>query len=253
MWLATLGYRHSSQFSDKLFRTCPPSSAVVPSSQRGKSTPDAIVIDRESIRAHILRHSPSVSHHRRAHAPNVLYLAPELCLKVLWKDFLDTTNITCGYTVYRTECIKLHLSFAKLGQEECAKCVTLDGLAKKEHEQEAGRRRTTYEIEAANFKRLSRQPTVRCEEAVYTLDMQKVILLPRIDQYKECAFTRRLVCYNLTLVPAGSITKIHPAIAAIWHEDMAGRKGQEVGSEIMALLRSGKLPQTTSLKIYTGR
>ena len=183
MWLATLRYRHSSQFADKIFHTCPPSSAVVPPSQRGKSTPDAIVIYCESIRAHILRHSPSASHHRRAH---VLYLPPELRVKALWKDFLDTTNITCGYSVYRTECIKLHISFAKLGQEECAKCVTLDGLAKKEHEQEAGRRRTTYEIEAANFKRLSRQPTVRCDEAVYTLDIQKVILLPRIDQYKEC-------------------------------------------------------------------
>ena len=83
---------------------------------------------------------------------------------------------------------------------------------------------------------------MRFEEAVYTLDMQKVILLPRIDQYKECAFTRRLVCFNLTLVPAGSITKKHPAIAAIWHEAIAGRKSQEVGSAIMALLQSGKLP-----------
>ena len=36
MCWATLGYRQSSQFADKIFRTCPPSSAVVPLSQRGK-------------------------------------------------------------------------------------------------------------------------------------------------------------------------------------------------------------------------
>ena len=97
----------------------------------------------------------------------MLYLPQELTVKATWNDFLDITNITCGYAVYRCECRKLHISFAKLGREECAKCVTLDSLEKYEHEQEARRR-----------------PTARCEEAVYTLDTQRVILLPRIEQYK---------------------------------------------------------------------
>ena len=39
-------------------------------------------------------------------------------------------------------------------------------------------------------------------------------------------------------------------MAAIWHEAIAGRKGQEVGSAIMVLLQSGKLLQTSSLKIW---
>ena len=86
MWLATLGYRHSCQFADKIFHTFPYSAVVLPS-QRGKSTPDAIVIDCESIRAHILRHNPSVSHHRRAHAPNVLYPPPELCVLLCGNTF----------------------------------------------------------------------------------------------------------------------------------------------------------------------
>ena len=85
----------------------------------------------------------------------------------MWNDFLDTTNITCGYTVYGCKRRKLHRSFAKPGREECAKCVTLDSLEKKENEQEA-----------------RRKLTARCKEAVYTFDMQRVILLPRIEQYK---------------------------------------------------------------------
>ena len=39
-------------------------------------------------------------------------------------------------------------------------------------------------------------------------------------------------------------------MAAIWHEAMAWKKGQEMGSAIMALLQSGKLPLTSSLKIW---
>ena len=54
MWLATLGYCHSPHFANKIFQACPPSSAVVPPSQKGKSTPEAVVIDHEAIRTHIL-------------------------------------------------------------------------------------------------------------------------------------------------------------------------------------------------------
>ena len=55
----------------------------------------------------------------------------------MWNSFIATTNITWGFTVYRCECRKLHISFAKLGSEECDKFVTLDGLVNTEHEQEA--------------------------------------------------------------------------------------------------------------------
>ena len=79
----------------------------------------------------------------------------------MWNNFLATTNITCGFTIYRCECRKLHISFVKLGREECDKCVTLDGLVSTEHEQEAGRMRATYEIAAADFEQLSLQPTNR--------------------------------------------------------------------------------------------
>ena len=78
----------------------------------------------------------------------------------MWNNFLATTNITCGFTLYRCEW-NLHISSAKLGSEECDKCVTLFGLVSAEDEQEAGRRWASHEMEAADFKRLSRQPTNR--------------------------------------------------------------------------------------------
>lgn len=55
----------------------------------------------------------------------------------------------------------MHISFVKLGREECDNRVTLNGLVNTEHEQEACRRQATHENEAADFKRLSRQPTNR--------------------------------------------------------------------------------------------
>ena len=50
----------------------------------------------------------------------------------------------------------------------------------------------------------------------FSVDMEKVLLLPHMPQYKEAIFTRRLVTFNETFARLGSDSA---PLAIIWHED----------------------------------
>ena len=68
-------------------------------------------------------------------------------------------------------CRHLNISFAALGSEKCSKCADLkisDPRAFRDHEKLYKDRRASYTAEEQTE-----------QTAVYTLDMQKVMLLPR--------------------------------------------------------------------------
>ena len=53
--------------------------------------------------------------------------------------------------------------------------------------------------------------------ALMSVDMQKVLMLPRLPRVKTCVFTRRLVAFHETFAPIGSASK-RPVVSALWHE-----------------------------------
>ena len=57
--------------------------------QRGQHQPPHKLNDTttEVIKNHIYSHGPSISHYRRAHAPNRLYLSPEFNISSMFEDF----------------------------------------------------------------------------------------------------------------------------------------------------------------------
>ena len=68
-------------------------------------------------------------------------------------------------------------------------------------------------------------------------------MLPRIEQFKEAAFTRRLVALNHSFVPAGGSTAETPVIANLWHEAIAGRTVTEMASSVISFLKLEELPE----------
>jgi hypothetical protein len=73
---------------------------------------------------HIQAHNPSISHHRREHAPNLLHLSPELTITGMHKDFkAKYPNVSVCYETYRKIVDNINISFAKLGEEECEVCL----------------------------------------------------------------------------------------------------------------------------------
>ena len=66
----------------------------------------------------------------------------------------------------------------------------------------------------------------------YCVDMQKVIILPKLTT-KESFFTSRLVCFNETFA-SGESGKNDFAI--MWHEGIKGRKAGDVASSFVKFL-----------------
>lgn len=69
---------------------------------------------------------------------------------------------------------------------------------------------------------------------VYSMDLQKVIMLPIMEEFKECIFTKRIVVLNESFVPVGEREEqpdIKP-IACIWHEGVSGRKKEDIAGAI---------------------
>ena len=66
-------------------------------------------------------------------------------------------------------------------------------------------------------------------ENSYSVDLEKVLLLPHMPFYKECIFTRRVVMFNETFAKLGGDGCGAP-LAVIWHEGICGRNDDDITS-----------------------
>ena len=121
-YLATLGFSHDT-FVKNIFKSF--NTKVLPSPDKcGRHDPSNKLgsEDVESIRNHILSYHPTISHYRCKHAPNRLYLSPELSITSMYKDYNSRANSKIGYITYKKEVNNMNISFVRLGTEECEDC-----------------------------------------------------------------------------------------------------------------------------------
>ena len=72
--------------------------------------------------------------------------------------------------------------------------------------------------------------------AVFAVDLQKVLLLPRMQDLKSCIFTSRLVVFNETFAMMGSQSKkVH--YLAVWDESISGRNRCDIASAFHKVLQ----------------
>jgi hypothetical protein len=64
----------------------------------------------------------------------------------------------------------------------------------------------------------------------FAVDLQKVCVLPRMEQFKDAIFTPRLVTFNETFAPLGGATENNPNVAVLWHEATCGRNAPDIAS-----------------------
>ena len=86
-----------------------------------------------------------------------------------------------------------------------------------------------------NEKKLNTATTINL-----SADLQKVVLLPRLPGYKKSIFTTRLIAFNMTFAPIGLKKKQHTTngIGHLWHEEINGRKYENIVSCYYSLLNS---------------
>lgn len=235
-FLTTLGFNGNN---DKVVRTAllNAKNSVVPVADMRCTKEPHNKIDDEVIRQHISTFNPTISHYRREHAPRRLYLPSDLSFTAMHEDFLNKNpNFKCSYEKYRVVAKKMNVSLANLGHEECESCEVFN-LHNKSHTKNNLDENCdvcmtwSKHIERANKSRAKyREDAIRDEEVgeiVYCADLEKVIMLPRLEMFKSAIFTNRLTVYNESFVPVGKKRNSKP-FAALWHEAMFKRNKEEL-------------------------
>lgn len=236
-FLATLGYDKNN---DRVVRNVVSNSNVSPPmDRRGKHEPTNKV-NRKVIEDHIESFGPVISHYRREHAPNRRYLPGDITIKEMHEQFLKKhTRITCSYELYRQVVSQKNISFAQLGNEECYECETF-----KVHKEESKhdnsseftdcricQRWNSHRKKAELARDEYQQDAKQCKQndkLCFSADLQKVIMLPRCDMFKEIMFTPRIIAFNESFVPLGGKQAGLQPIAVIWHEAVAGRSKEDI-------------------------
>lgn len=242
-FLHTLGYKSSNNkvISQTLKKMNNFSLKASPALRGRKRETPTMQKQREAVLAHIETYHPTASHYRREHAPNRRYLPNELNITSLYQDFIAKHEEykMLRYETYRKLFKTTNISICKLGHEECEECETMNNHHPEHSKDQLGENceecmKWSQHIERAKSARdlyqLHAEIASATEDVIfYSIDMEKVIMLPRLDTYKQALFTRRISTYNETFAPIGSFNKPNkPVIAVLWHEGVASRKQEQV-------------------------
>jgi len=71
-----------------------------------------------------------------------------------------------------------------------------------------------------------------------SVDLQNVIMLPRMESFKSVLFCPRLIAFNESFVPLGKSTR--KPLAVIWHEAISGRKQEDIISTFHAFFEENR-------------
>lgn len=151
---------------------------------------------RDSVKAHINKYNPTISHYRRAHAPNRLYLPSDLSKKAMHSNYKETHEHDVSYQFYGRVMRDMNISLVKLGHEQCESCVSAT-----KHQKASGHSTETIPLDSAcsiceeYLEHLQLAKAARMEyredgesaasrNVVLAVDLQKVyrpMVLPRYD------------------------------------------------------------------------
>lgn len=117
--------------------------------------------------------------------------------------------------------------FDKTPNTTCATCNN-----HVEHRKRYTDSRKAYKLDKKNVDELKDNDTV-----YVCVDLQKVLMLPRMDSYKVAIFCPRInYSFNETFAPLGKSTKENNPYAVLWHEATAGRNVHDIVSTFRAFL-----------------
>ena len=87
--------------------------------------------------------------------------------------------------------------------------------------------------------RLDVERNMREHDHIFSMDMQKVMMLPYLPGIKTALFTHRILIINQTIAPVGGIEcGGEKPIGYLWHEAVRGRNDEDVASVVIKFLTS---------------
>ena len=241
-FLATFGFKHTKVLEVVVGGIHRDGVSYFPKERRGGNQRKEV--DKESLRMHIESYKPCVAHYRRYNAPYTRYISREISVKDMWEDFRERfPEENCSLCSYGEMLRAMKISNKMPKSDVCEYCNVFkledsEGSATDLEEQEY-----QFHRQMAEKARIQLQRDVKDSFApktlVFTVDMQKVLILPIMPAVKESFFMSRLVCFNETFVPAKSRTTGSaplPAYCIVWHEATYGRSADAVASAYHALI-----------------
>lgn len=245
-FLATLGYNPKND--GKFFRVLHLDEEDDLKDKRGRHDRSAMTKDKDLISKHIKTYNPAISHYRREYAPHRLYLPSDITIAMMHRNFNKShPESECSYEVYRRVIKSLNISFAALGNEECELCAVYtihECLFNKapnatcatcinnvEHRKRYLASRKAYKLDKKNVEEDKDNDTI-----YVCVDLQKVVMLPRMDSYKLAIFCPRIIAFNETFAPLGRCTKENNPYAVLWHEAISGRNVHDIVSAYRAFI-----------------
>ncbi|KAH9642846.1 hypothetical protein HF086_016651 [Spodoptera exigua] len=251
-FLATLGYNPKNDTN--IFRVLQSGEDDDFKEKRGHYDRSSLSKDKTLITSHIMTYNLAISHYRREHAPNRLYLPSDITITMMHCDFNKIyPDSACSYEVYRRVVKNHNISFATLGNKECELCAVydihtcefneapnttcttcknhdeLDFDFDFEHRQRYTDSRKAYKLDKIHVEEHKNDDTV-----YVCVDLQKVVMLPRMDSYKIAIFCPRIIAFNETFAPLGKSTRGNNPYAVLWHEAFSGRNGHDIVSTFRA-------------------
>lgn len=195
--------------------------------------------NREIIKNHIESFKPSVSHYRRKNAPNVRYLSRELTYKKMYDDFVSKHPSVCKIEVYRQVLKEMHISLCQPKSDICEDCKMLKNMLENNEDDiirdQLNSHRAKAEKANSIYKKDSEE-TASFTKRIYSMDLQKVIILPIMPQSKTAIFTSRLVVFNLTFATLNKEPK-NKSYCVLWHEALGGRKAEAIVDALLEVIR----------------
>lgn len=232
MFLATLGLKTDGRVTEFVRAKTKELNTIneVITDGRGKAA-NPSKLDDDLIREHILSYRPQISHYKLENAPNRRYLDAHLTMRDMWKHYNLTHTPKICESSYQRVFQPMNIGFGKPSQDKCDTCSTLkmhvDGETHNSEGCDDCRKYTQHRDRAKRAREQYHkdQENIPDDTAVYTADMQKIILLPKME-IKEHFFISRLVVFNETFASVRGDCDY----CILWHEAIAGRKAADVAS-----------------------
>lgn len=198
------------------------------------------------IHQHIESFHPTMSHYGRNHDHDQRFLPSDVSLRLMFEDF--AANHRTSFKRYQKALTSCSVSFSRPGEEPCDLCLQHQhhmSVRHRDHDwvknlQEPPPDCSTCSLWEEHRGRMEK--AIRCYKrdartpqsdqlSIRRVDLQRVILLPRIPRFKQALSSRRISAFHETFATVsqrrGSEKK---SISVIWHEGVALRKAVEVAS-----------------------
>ncbi|XP_022160539.1 uncharacterized protein LOC111026717 [Myzus persicae] len=210
-FLSTLGFKKTNDRVLDVLRSTPKGKIKPYIDGRGRQLSVNKYKHLDLVENHIESFNPTISHYRREHAPNVRYLPSDVTINFMHQNFLEKypePDFFISYAYYRDQVKKKNISFTQLGHEECEVCESL-----KIHEHSKDQMVPDFTVCATYLTHIKKANAARSlyqehaknnyndEKSIYfSVDLQKIIMLPRLDTFKKVLFIKRIVAYHESFV-----------------------------------------------------